>query len=218
MKMAVALLALVLVGCAANTAIDEFRPSAQPIALGQGERVVVLGRRDAGHYETDGDFVRCVADRIAGQGVVVVPEEAFVDALYPWFEPRTAPKGLARLAHLLEDAAVRERFQSLGVRYLIWLDGHTETRGKSGSLSCAVGPGGGGCFGFAAWDKAAAYEAVVWDVRDLAERGRVRVDSSGTSYLIGAVAPIPLLSPVKGDACAGLGGQLAAFFAEEEKR
>jgi len=41
------------------------------------------------------------------------------------------------------------------------------------------------------------------------------VDSEGTSYLIGAVAPIPLLTPVKNDACNSLGNQLKSFFSVE---
>jgi hypothetical protein len=34
--------------------------------------------------------------------------------------------------------------------------------------------------------------------------------------LIGAVAPIPLLTPVKSDACASLGNQLKTFFAVKQ--
>ncbi len=207
--------ALLLAGCAANTTIDEFRPSVNPIEIGEGEKVVILGRRDAGHYETDREFVDCIGGKIGTDAVQVLPEEQFIDAFYPWFEPRTAPKGLSRLKRLLEDPVISQRVKSLGIRYLVWLDGKTETHGQSGSMSCAVGPGGGGCFGFASWDKASIYEAILWDLYDLTEKGRVRVDSSGTSYLIGAVAPIPLLSPVKSDACTGLGNQIKTFFAVE---
>lgn len=213
--LAIGIAALLLAGCAANTTIDEFRPNLNPIEIGEGEKVVILGRRDAGHYETDRDFVDCIGGKIGTDTVQVLPEEQFIDAFYPWFEPRTAPKGLSRLKRLLEDPVISQRVKSLGIRYLVWLDGKTETQGQSGSMSCAVGPGGGGCFGFASWDKASIYEAILWDLYDLTEKGRVRVDSSGTSYLIGAVAPIPLLSPVKSDACTGLGDQIKTFFAAE---
>ena len=204
-----------LAGCAANTTIDEFRPSINPIEIGSGEKVVILGRRDAGHYETDREFVECIGGKIETDTIKVLPEEQFIDSIYPWFEPRTAPKGLSRLKRLFQDPVISKRVQSLGIRYLVWLDGKTETQSKAGSMSCAIGPGGGGCFGFASWDKASIYEAILWDLNDLTEKGRVRVDSSGTSYLIGAVAPIPLLSPVKSDACSGLGKQLRSFFAGE---
>ena len=206
---------LLLTGCAANTTIDEFRPSVNPIEIGAGDKVVILGRRDAGHYETDREFVDCIGGKIESDTVQVLPEEQFIDAFYPWFEPRTAPKGLSRLKGLLQDPVISQRVKTLGIRYLVWLDGKTETQAQSGSMSCAIGPGGGGCFGFASWDKASIYEAILWDLDDLSEKGRVRVDSSGTSYLIGAVAPIPLLSPVKSDACSGLGKQISTFFAAE---
>ena len=212
-RLSALLTAALLAGCAANTTIDEFRPSLNPIAIASGEKVVILGRRDAGHYETDRDFVACIGDKIGTDTIGIMPEEQFIDSIYPWFEPRTAPKGLSRLKRLLEEPVIRKRVKSQGIRYLVWLDGKTETRDKSGSMSCAIGPGGGGCFGFASWDKASVYEAILWDLEDFTEKARVRVDSSGTSYLIGAVAPIPLLSPVKSDACSGLGNQLRSFFA-----
>ncbi|MAE04079.1 hypothetical protein OAT22_02220 [Porticoccaceae bacterium] len=210
------LLLILLGGCSATTTIDEYRPSSQPILLDANEQVVVLGRRDAGHYETDREFIDCVAQRMRGSDISVLPEARFIDAIYPWFEPRTAPKGLPRLKKLMQDPMIKTVVNQQSVRYLVWLDGSTETVEKGGSISCAVGPGGGGCFGFAQWDKLSVYEAIVWDLEELQEMGRLRVDSEGTSYLIGAVAPIPLLTPVKSDACASLGNQLKTFFTASE--
>lgn len=203
---------MLLGGCAATTTIDEFRTSTAPIEIASGERVVILGRRDAGHYETDRDFVNCVGDKMDGGEVSVMAEQEFIDAIYPWFEPRTAPRGLARLTRLLEEPVIRKKVDTAGIRYLVWLDGSTETQGQTGSMSCTLGPAGGGCLGFSLWEKASVYEAIVWDLVELTEKARVRVDSEGTSYLIGVIAPIPLLSPVKSDACAGLGKQLKSYF------
>jgi hypothetical protein len=210
-------LATILAGCSATTTIDEYRPTADAIDLNPNERVVVLGRRDAGHYETDREFIDCVAKRMKGADIGVVPEQQFIDSIYPWFEPRTAPKGLPRLKRLMQDPLIKGQVESQAVRYLVWLDGSTETLDQGGSISCAIGPGGGGCFGFAQWDKLSVYEAIVWDMTNLQEMGRLRVDSEGTSYLIGAVAPIPLLTPVKSDACSSLGNQLKLFFSAPEK-
>ena len=206
------LFSVALVGCSATTTIDEYRPTGEAIELNANERVVVLGRRDAGHYETDREFIGCVGDKIRGANIQVLPEQEFIDAIYPWFEPRTAPKGLPRLKRLMQDASVKTQVDKRNVRYLVWLDGSTETLDSGGSISCAIGPGGGGCFGFAQWDKVSVYEAIVWDLNELTEKGRLRVDSEGTSYLIGAVAPIPFLTPVKSDACSSMGNQLKNFF------
>jgi len=209
------LLIMLLSGCSATTTIDEYRPTDQPIVLSGDEKVVILGRRDAGHYETDREFIECVSDEVTSGGIKVLPEQQFIDAIYPWFEPRTAPKGLPRLKRLIQQNNVKAKIDSLSIRYLVWLDGSTETTGQGGSMSCAIGPGGGGCLGFAQWDKLSVYEATVWDLEELVEKGRLRVDSEGTSYLIGAVAPIPLLTPVKNDACNSLGNQLKSFFSVE---
>ena len=179
-----------LSGCTAVTTIDEYRPTNESIRLDKTEKVVILGRRDAGHYETDSEFIDCVSKKINTANVRIVAEQTFIDSIYPWFEPRTAPKGLPRLKRLMQEKVVRERVTQQNIRYLVWLDGSTETMGQGGSISCAVGPAGGGCFGFAQWDKISTYDATVWDLVELTEKGRLRVDSEGTSYLIGAVAPI----------------------------
>jgi len=205
-----------LTGCGATTTIDEYRPNNSVMELNRDESVVILGRRDAGHYDTDREFISCVAGKMKGADIRVMPEQQFIDAIYPWFEPRTAPKGLKRLTRLMQDPDIKNQVESQKVRYLVWLDGSTQTLEQGGSISCAIGPGGGGCFGYAQWEKSSVYEAIVWDLNDFSEKGRLRVDSAGTSYLIGAVAPIPLLTPVKKDACSSLGKQLKKFFSHEK--
>ena len=81
-----------LSGCTAVTTIDEYRPTNESIRLDKTEKVVILGRRDAGHYETDSEFIDCVSKKINTANVRVVGEQIFIDSIYPWFEPRTAPK------------------------------------------------------------------------------------------------------------------------------
>jgi len=207
---------ILLSGCGATTTIDEYRPTNNVMEINSEQSVVILGRRDAGHYDTDREFIDCVAGKMKGADIAVLPERQFIDSIYPWFEPRTAPKGLKRLTRLMQDPAIKDQVERQGIRYLVWLDGSTETSGQGGSISCAIGPGGGGCFGFAQWEKSSIYEAIVWDLTDLTEKGRLRVDSAGTSYLIGVVAPIPLLTPVKNDACNSLGTQLKEFFSVDQ--
>ena len=217
MNKLVSLCAVILLsGCGATTTIDEYRPTNNVMEINSEQSVVILGRRDAGHYDTDREFIDCVASKMKGADIAVLPERQFVDSIYPWFEPRTAPKGLKRLTRLMQDPAIKDQVERQGIRYLVWLDGSTETSGQGGSISCAIGPGGGGCFGFAQWEKSSIYEAIVWDLTDLTEKGRLRVDSTGTSYLIGVVAPIPLLTPVKNDACNSLGTQLKEFFSVDQ--
>ena len=212
-KLALLLLLTVLAGCSSVTAVDEIRQQAEPLDVNQGDSIVLLGRRDAGHYQTDTNFVSCVGRQLESVDELTVFDEGeFVDTLFPWFEPRTAPKSLARLERILQDALVAEKLTDLNLRYLVWMDGHTETIDKAGSMSCAAGVGGAACFGLLSWNKLSFYEAIVWDIADMKEEGRVRVDSEGSNYVIGAVVPIPLLSQSKGDACKGMGKQLRSFF------
>lgn len=203
-----------LSGCATTT-VDEYRSADKLISVNSTEKFVVLGRQDAGHYITGADFASCVGRKMSDSDVVVLDQAAFVDQMYPWFEPRVAPKSLGRLRRLLKEPLLAQQMQNLNVRYMIWLDGQTETVDRSGSMSCSIGPGGAGCFGFTTWDKESAYEAVVWDLKSLKEVGRVRVDSHGTSYLVGVLVPVPILSPVQSDSCDSLGEQLRDFFEAE---
>lgn len=205
--------AWLLTACTTTT-VNEHREITHQLQLGDADRIVVLGRRHAGHYETEPDFIRCIGQRLSGlDAVEVMDEKDFIDNFYPWFEPRTAPLTLQRLELMLRDPLLANRVHELGVRYMIWVDGNTETTDSSGSVSCAVAPGAGGCFGFATWDKTSNYEAVIWDVADFTDKGRVRVDAEGSSYLLAIGAPIPFIARVQGEACQGIGNQLRTFFA-----
>ena len=206
------LLAFILAAGCTRTVVDEYRESGQALPLGRGEQVVVLGRRHDGEYETEPELIQCIAGRLDDR-LPVVSEQTFIDRVYPWFEPRTAPLGLRRLQKMLDDPDVGRRLRETGVRYMIWVDGNTATTDRGGSMSCAIGPGGGGCFGFTTWEKTASYEAVIWDLGEVREGGRVKVDAKGSSYVIGVLAPIPIIARVQNGACEGLGNQLREFFA-----
>ena len=204
-----------LTGCSTSTIIDEYKATNIHLDLDQGEQVVIMGRRHAGEYETEPNFINCIGGRLANSGQLkVMPEQEFLDSFYPWFEPRVAPLKLKRMSHMLEDPIIADRIKSLGIRYMVWVDGNTETTDKSGTFSCAVGPGGGGCFGFASWDKASIYEAIVWDLKQLDEKGRVKVETKGSSYMLAVGAPIPFIAQVQRDACEGIGNRLKGFFLE----
>ncbi len=180
--------------------------------------VVVLGRRQASDYETEPEFVECVGDHIAAgdDSIRVIDELQFVNELYPWFEPRTAPLRVGDLERLLLQAPVAQKLAELNTEYLIWLDGSTERGDSAGSLTCAIGPGGGGCFGFGTWSNDAHYEATIWDFSDRAEVGRISADATGQSYMPAVVVPIPIIAPVQGTACDSLGDQLLQFLSASQ--
>jgi len=194
-----------------TTRIDESRVESAPVA--SGEKVVVLGRRHSSDYETEPDFVRCVGRGVQATGAAVIPELEFMNSFYPWFEPRTAPMSLKRLQALMQVPPVAARMRETGLRYIVWVDGRTETVDKSGSVSCAIGPGGAGCIGFGTWDDKSQYEATVWDLQQSQSIATISTESEGTSYMPAVIVPVPLIARVQSAACDGLSAQLKKLFA-----
>ncbi len=194
-----------------KTAVDECRQAETGIE--SHEAIVILGRRQGSTYETREEFVNCVGERVSrGSGAIrVIPEKEFVDSLFPWFEPRTAPLRTSDLQALMEEPLVANKIEEYGVRYIVWVDGQTETTNRSGSISCAVGPGGGGCFGFGSWEDDSNFDARVWDVSSFANVGTISTDATGQSYVPAVVVPIPLIARVEANACSSLATQLQQF-------
>ncbi|MEX0617857.1 MAG: hypothetical protein WDZ76_13955 [Pseudohongiellaceae bacterium] len=205
------LLGSFMLGACTSTTVDEFRQGATGIE--SGESIVILGRRQASDYETGSDFVNCVGDRMnrGDNRINVVPEQEFVDALFPWFEPRTAPLRTGDLERLMAEELVADKIEDYGIRYIVWVDGFTETSGRTGSISCAIGPGGGGCFGFGSWEDDSNFDARVWDMDTLSSVGTISTDATGQSYLPAVVIPIPLIARVEANACSSLADQLKQF-------
>jgi hypothetical protein len=205
---------ILLVSCTSTT-VDEFRQGETGIS--SEEAVVVLGRRQASDYETRSEFVECVGDRM-GRGdnsIRIVPEQEFVDAMFPWFEPRTAPLRTQDLEKLMSEQVVADKMTDFGIRSIVWVDGFTETSGRSGSISCTIGPGGAGCFGFGTWEDDSNFDARIWDVGSLKNVGTINTDATGQSYLPALVIPIPLIARVEANACSRLADQLKEFVTDD---
>jgi hypothetical protein len=207
--LALALCTGLAAGCT-TTRVDETR--VESATVGSGEKVVVLGRRHSSDYETEPDFVRCVGRGVQATGAAVIPELEFMNSFYPWFEPRTAPMSLKRFHALMQIPPVAARIRETGLRYIVWVDGRTETVDKAGSLSCAIGPGGAGCIGFGTWDDESHYEASVWDLQQSQSIATISAESAGTSYMPAVIVPVPLIARVQAAACDGLSAQLQKLF------
>jgi hypothetical protein len=211
-----AALALTMSACVTSR-VEDMRTS--DTGLREGEGVVIMAKSYHLGNETEADFISCVGESIGrgSDGLRVVPNSEFVDALFPWFEPRTAPAETKGLPDLMQRPGVPEMIAEKGIRYVVWLDGATDRVAGGGSMSCAAGPGGGGCFGFAWWQNDSKYEASVWDLKGLEDAGTVSADFSGTSFLPAIVVPIPLLARTQSKACKGLADQLRVFIVSDEK-
>ncbi|MCZ6526243.1 MAG: hypothetical protein O6928_06795 [Gammaproteobacteria bacterium] len=204
--------ALLIAGCKSTTVIDQYR-EAPTTRVNKGDSIVVLGRRHSSDHETEFDFISCVGKSLSegGNGIQVIPEKLFVDSMYPWFETRTAPMDVKNLGKLLQNPAIAKKFSDFRIRYFIWIDGFTERTDSSGSISCAIGPGGGGCFGFATWDDEANYEASVWDFNNLTLSGKISAETKGTSFMPAIIIPIPMLARVQANACRSMAIQIKMF-------
>jgi hypothetical protein len=200
-----------LSGCVTST-VDEMVYNEPTEGIGDAT-VVILGRRHASDYETEPDFIQCVGKHISSRdrSIEVMGELDFINALYPWFEPRTAPLRPEDIDKLMVQPPVAAKMAELKTEYMIWIDGSTVETNSAGSMTCGIGPGGAGCFGFGTWGNESNYEATIWDFTDRAEVGRVNTSTSGQSYMPAVVVPIPIIAPVQGTACDGIGDQLLEF-------
>ena len=185
-----------------------------PLNLKEGESVVVISNSYHSANQTEYDFIQCVNKSLSKKQDYfnLIQTEYFQNMLYPWLEPRTAPQTPEDLPELLSRDLVRGTLETHNVKYLINISGETKTNSSSGALSCAAGPGGGGCFGLAWWDDTSSYSASVWDIAQQSSVGSVSATVSGTSVIPALIIPIPIIARTKSSACDGLVTQLLKFF------
>ena len=205
---------LLLPGCM-TARLEESRNTTT--AIGLTEAVVLLAKPHVDGISTEDKFMDCVGDKMAASGKIqVLPNDAFVDSMFPWLEPSTAPQRPEGVTKLLSRDVVAARVIESGVRYIIWIDGATRQTDSGGSLTCTIGPAGGGCLGFGWWEKESDYQAVVWDLTTARTAGSVSTNVTGTSAIVGALVPLPFIARVQGAACDRLAGQLTAFLHGED--
>lgn len=235
---AATLAATALSGCM-TAKIEEVREARTQIS--SSEAIVLLAKPHLEGTGTEDKFLDCLERELVGSSVSadaaqaqkggkkvnarsslsgkpfqVYADDQFVDAFYPWLEPSTAPVNPQSFTNFLARPGVADRVTSMGVRFIVWVDGVTQKTDGGGSIACAAGPGGAGCLGLGWWEKQSDYEATVWDLREGVNAGTVTTDVKGTSVMIGAIAPIPIISPVQSTACDRLAGQLKSFLVGSE--
>lgn len=203
-----------LTGCM-QSRVEESRE--MPTHINKGEAVVILAKPQVEGTGAEDGFMDCVSDELRGgkSNIAVRNNDEFVDNMFPWFEPGTAPAKPEAISALLTRPGVSEQVAATGVRYVVWLDGSTQKTDGGGSIACGAAPGAAGCIGFGWWEKESAYEATVWDLKSAKSAGSVGTNVTGTSAIIGAVVPLPFIARVQGAACDRMADQLRSFFTEE---
>ncbi len=210
-----ALAGVLLLGGCMQARIEESREMATP--LEKGDRVVILAKPQIEGAGAEDEFMDCVSDNMGGRnGVAVHDNNEFVDKMFPWFEPSTAPQRPEAMSALLARPGVADQVGASGVRYVVWLDGSTRKTDGGGSLACGAAPGGAGCIGFGWWQKESAYEATIWDLKQAKSAGSVGTNVTGTSAIVGAIVPLPFIARVQATACNRMSNQLRSFFTGTE--
>ena len=193
---------ILISGCS-TTRVDEEVNTA--FTISDDESIVLLSNSYHTGNQTEMDFMNCLNNSITKKqnSFEIISTKQFQNLFYPWFEPSTAPQSIEDLPKLLSNELIKSKLFDMKIKYLIKITGETKTNASSGALSCAAGPGGGGCFGFAWWDDTSAYSASVWDVS---------ASVTGTSMIPAIVIPIPILARTQSNACDGLSDQIVSFF------
>ena len=204
---------LLITSCS-TTRIDQEVNAAYSIE--DGESIVVLSDSYHTGNKTENDFMDCLNRSLSKKQdqFNVISTTEFQNIFYPWFEPSTAPQNIEELPKLLGKQIIKDKLDELEIKYLVKVTGETKTNASSGALSCAAGPGGGGCFGFAWWDDTSSYEASVWDLSQETSVGNLSANVSGTSVIPAIVIPIPILARTQSNACEGLTQQIVGFFSQ----
>jgi hypothetical protein len=157
------------------------------------------------------DIEECLVSRIrdVAPEVVLVPQRAIRDALFPLLEPATAPETEEEFAALLSREDVRRRLKSRGLRYLIAFSGETMRPDWNGGIVCGGGFNAGGCLGFAWQDETTALSAALWSLDDASIARREDAKVEGTSVVPAFVLPVPILAHTRQSACNELGARVA---------
>ena len=209
----IASLALFLSGCVTSS-VQVLREGST--GIGGQDAVVVLGKslQSAGH-ETEIEYIGCVGRSLLRTSTPfhVIPQDEFKDMTFPWFEPRFAPREMREFSMHVDEPLLRQRIESLGVRYIIWVEGNTENTGRSGSMTCFASPTAAGCLGFMSWEKSSEYEASIWDVKNNATVGKISSQASGTSFMPAVIVPVPMIARVQANACSNMADQIGEFLA-----
>ena len=179
--------AALLSGCM-HARVDESRELQTKIA--SDEAVVILAKPQIEGAAAEDGFMDCVSANLASgsKKLKVRGNDQFVDEMFPWFEPGTAPTRPEAVTGVLSRPGVSERVAETGVRYVVWLDGATRKTDGGGSLACGAAPGAAGCIGFGWWEKESAYEATIWDLKQAKAAGSVGTTVTGTSAILKSIA------------------------------
>ncbi|HBA53969.1 MAG TPA: hypothetical protein DCZ04_05810 [Syntrophorhabdus aromaticivorans] len=187
--------------------------------LSSDNSIVLLSNRESSEDFDDDDVEDCIGPAMynVNQELRFVPAKQFRRNLYPYFAPSTTPHDLEGYKNVLAKPEVRQRIDSLGVRYLIILTkGGTNTKWHGGII-CGAGYGGGGCLGLSWWDRKSELGLAIWDLHAKVQAVDVQAQAKGKGVMPAFGLPIPVYVPATRSAvCKALGTRLAKLLSGQK--
>ena len=123
----------------------------------------------------DREFAECVKEKLKHdlQYLKFLQGDKFREAMFPWFEPNTAPKNIEELSALLNKPLVKKRIEGLGVELLIYVSGYSKTTEVNGD---------GNQLGILVTAKRETHILItVWDLKEIVRVGDSDISFKGTT-------------------------------------
>ncbi len=153
--------------------------------------------------QEDKDLARCLQKELKKDlpYLKIIPEDQFRNALFPWFEYRTAPKDATELSALLNKTLVREHIERLGVDILVYVNGETIQGQLDGPGLCGGGYGGVGCLGYLSAERKTHMATTVLNLKDATTIGSTDIHFHGSVEVPMLIIPIPIPAFTQSAAC-----------------
>lgn len=215
------LFAALATGCASSDPVVR----AQPQAAIAKPAITVL-RSDSFRFDWDReislvkvDLERCAREAIEGHfpELRYVSRAAFSRTAFPNLPGDAAPVELRNIRTLLDSPVFRERLQSMHLRYIVYVAGHTEVEGDHSWVE--IGGYMAATFaGASSWKKDTTVSAVVLDLQNPMDTRGTEDHTTGTSWVAGLFPfIIGASASTEGRACRQIGEQLVGVLAEARK-
>ncbi len=141
--------------------------------------------------------------------IQTVSAETFRKTVFPGIDYLFIPSKPDSIIALLNDPDFKNRITSLGLRYLLILQGKSSFMDQGGGL----GPG----FLLFTWDKESKMSACVIDLKQGCKAGDVQTIALGHGFFAIFIFPFGLPAISEGPACKALGNQVAIFITGNRK-
>ncbi len=132
------------------------------------------------------DLEHCVSDAIEERfpDLRYISRQTFSDTAFPDLPSESAPTDLRHIRVLLEDPTFRKRLETLNLRYIVYVGGHTEIVGAhswigiGGYMAATV-------VGMSEWKKDTKVNALVFDLKSPLDTISAEEHIEGTSWVAG---------------------------------